>query len=98
MPLEVKQEGREPARKLIRRFSQRMRRSGILRRAREIKFFKRPLSKSQKKVAALRRIRIRENSAKRPNLTDQKPINRSFIVLSGLEEKIKDDLKSALKK
>lgn len=64
MPLEVQAEEREPSRKLIRRFSQRVRRSGILRRAKEIRFHKRPLSESKKKAAALRRLAMKKKFEK----------------------------------
>jgi len=60
MPLEIKKEEKETSRKLIRRFSQRMRRSGILKKARASQFRERPLSKTKKKRQALRRIKMKE--------------------------------------
>jgi len=63
MTLEVKAEPGESPRSLVRRFSRRVRRSGILRRAREIRFRQRPKSKRAKKEAALRRERIKREKA-----------------------------------
>jgi len=55
MPLKISRKEKESSRKLIRRFSLIIRRTGILRRARNIRFYQKPLSKSKKKRAALRR-------------------------------------------
>jgi len=60
MSLEVKREPKENSRRLVRRFSQRMRRSGILRKARASRFYQRPLSKTKKKLKALRRIEMKK--------------------------------------
>jgi ribosomal protein S21 len=59
MPLEVKRKERESAQSLIRRFSKRLKKSGILIRARKKKFFERKKSKQMKKRAALRREEIK---------------------------------------
>jgi len=60
MSLEVLREPRENSRRLVRRFSQRMRKSGILRKARASRFYQRPLSKTKKKAKALRRIAMKK--------------------------------------
>ena len=60
MSLEVKREPKENSRRLVRRFSQRMRRSGILRKARASRFYQRPLSKTKKKLKALRRVEMKK--------------------------------------
>jgi len=59
MSLEVKKQERETSQSLIRRFSQRVRKSGILRRARSIRFHKRSKSRQMKKRSALRRGKLR---------------------------------------
>lgn len=60
MVLEVHKQERENARRLIRRFSRIIRQTGILTKARKAQFFERPLSKTKKKLAALRRERIKQ--------------------------------------
>jgi len=64
MPLEVKREERESSRKLVRRFSQRMRRSGILKKARASRFWQRPLSKTKKRLQAIRKQEMKEKYEK----------------------------------
>lgn len=64
MALEVKRKERESSRSLVRRFSKRVRQSGILRRAREIRFKTRPKSKRAKKESALRKERMRKEYEK----------------------------------
>jgi len=64
MALEIKRKERENSQSLIRRFSKRLKRSGILIRARRIRFFERKKSKQGKKRAALRRIEKREEYEK----------------------------------
>lgn len=54
-PLEIKKEGRESSQNLVRRFSKRVKLSGILLRARKIRFQERTKSKNMKKRSALRR-------------------------------------------
>lgn len=56
MPLQVQKQGRESSQNLIRRFSRKIRRSGILREARKNRFQQRPQSKQLKKRSALRRV------------------------------------------
>ncbi len=57
MPLTVKKQGRETSQNLARRFSQKLRKSGILFEARRRRFRQRPLSKTAIKKSALRRIK-----------------------------------------
>ena len=55
MALEIKKQERETSQSLIRRFTKGVQRSGILRRARDLQFYKRKKSHKMKKEAALRR-------------------------------------------
>ena len=64
MPLKVEKQGRESAQNITRRFTQKMRRSGILLEARKNRFFDRPKSKPLKKRSALRRATKRAEFAK----------------------------------
>jgi len=64
MTLEVKKQERETTQSLVRRFSKRMRQSGILLRARKIRFKNRPKSSQSKKRAALRKEKLRKEYAK----------------------------------
>lgn len=57
MPLTVKKQGRETSQNLARRFSQKLRKSGILFEARRRRFLVRPKSKNAIKKSALRRIK-----------------------------------------
>ncbi len=60
MPLELTRKGKESSRKLIRRFSRTIRQTGILRRAKAIRFWQRPLSQTKKKAAALRKLEMKK--------------------------------------
>jgi len=60
MALEIKKRERETAQSLIRRFSRRVRESGLLIRARKIRFRGKEKSKQMKKRAALRREEIKK--------------------------------------
>jgi len=64
MALEVRRQQRESSQGLIRRFSKRVRRSGILFRARKIRFRQKRKSRQAKKVSALRRKELREEYEK----------------------------------
>jgi len=55
MPLKVQKQGRESSQNVIRRFVQKMRKSGILVEARSRQFKKRPKSRPLMKDSALRR-------------------------------------------
>jgi len=57
--IQVKRKEKETTGSLLRRFSQRIQQSGILLRAREIRFYKNLKSKRQKRVDALRRERVK---------------------------------------
>jgi len=75
MPLEVKRKQRESTQGLIRRFSQRVRRSGILRQARKIRFQKKAKSDEAKKKAALRKEQLKreyQRSEKMGELKERK--------------------------
>lgn len=64
MPLEVKRQERETSQNLARRFSRRMKQSGLLRRARKNRFKSRPKSQQMKKRSALRREELRKEYEK----------------------------------
>ena len=55
MPLKVQKQGKESSQSVIRRFTQKIRKSGILLQARKKQFKKRPKSKPLLKASALRR-------------------------------------------
>ena len=63
-PLKVEKQGRESSQSLIRRFSQKLRRSGLLLEARKNRFRQRPKSKQLKKRSALRRIKKKQEYAR----------------------------------
>ena len=60
MPLEIEKKEKESSRKLIRRFARVIRQTGILRRAKKSRYYQRPLSKTKKKEAALRRQEMKQ--------------------------------------
>jgi len=64
MALEIKKEGRETSQNLVRRFSRRMKQSGILLRARKSRFRERPKSNQMKKKSALRREELKKEYEK----------------------------------
>jgi len=64
MPLKVKKQNRESTQSLVRRFSQKMRKSGILLEARKKQFKRRKKSSQLKKRTALRREKLREKYEK----------------------------------
>lgn len=64
MPLKVQKQDRESTQGLIRRFSQKMRKSGILLEARKKQFKRRGKSSQLKKRAALRREELRKRYEK----------------------------------
>ncbi|MBU0476918.1 30S ribosomal protein S21 [Patescibacteria group bacterium] len=59
MAIEIRRKEKENSQSLIRRFSRRIQRSGILRRVRKKQFKARPKSRQMKKKAALRREELR---------------------------------------
>ncbi len=68
MPLEVKKQGRENTQSLLRRFSKAIKRSGILKEARKIRYKQRPLSRKKKKELALRRERMKKEYERKDKL------------------------------
>ncbi len=64
MPLKVQKQNRESTQSLIRRFSQKMRKSGILLEARKKQFKRRGKSSQLKKRTALRREELRKRYEK----------------------------------
>lgn len=60
MSIEIKKRERETSQGLVRRFSKRIKQSGILLRARQIRFRERPKSRQMKKKSALRREEMRK--------------------------------------
>ncbi len=60
MALEVKRREKENNNSIVHRFTRAVIQSGIIREARSRRFRERPLSKTAKKKAALRKIRARE--------------------------------------
>lgn len=68
MALEVKRKPRESVQNLIKRFTQRVRQSGVLIQARKIRFREQPKSRSAKKRAALRREQLKKEYEKMKKL------------------------------
>ena len=60
MSLQVQKQGRESSQSLIRRFSQRIRQSGILLEVRKKQYKVRKKSRKLKKRAALRRLELKK--------------------------------------
>ena len=63
MPLEVKKQGKELSQSLVRRFSRRMKQSGILLGARQAQFKQKPKSQQMKRRSALKREELRKEYA-----------------------------------
>jgi len=76
MALEIKKEGRETSQNLVRRFSRRMKQSGILIRARKSRFFEKDKSPQMKKRSALRREQLKKEYEKLEKLGKVKPNGR----------------------
>ncbi|KKQ68799.1 MAG: hypothetical protein A2W71_01405 [Candidatus Nealsonbacteria bacterium RIFCSPLOWO2_02_39_8] len=60
MPLEIKKDNRETSQSLVRRFSKRVKQSGILMRARKNRFMVRNKSEQTQKKSALRKEQLRK--------------------------------------
>lgn len=73
MSLEIKKEGRETSQSLVRRFSRRMKQSGILLRARRSRFWEKSKSPQMKKRSALRREQLKKEYEKLEKLGKIKP-------------------------
>ena len=70
--LKVTKKEREASQSLVRRFTQRVQKSGILRWARKRRFFIRPKSQQIKKRAALRKEEIKKEYEKKRKLGEVK--------------------------
>ena len=64
MAIEVKKRDKESVQSLLRRFSRRVQQSGILIRTRRSRFYIPPLTKRQKKIGALRRLKNQKEREK----------------------------------
>lgn len=71
--LEIKKQDRETSQSLVRRFSKRVKKSGILVRARSIRFTKRKKSEQMKKRSALRREELRKEYEKAAKMNKAEP-------------------------
>ena len=60
MSIQIKKQSRESSQNLVRRFSRRIQQSGVLRRARNIRFTKRAKSAQLKKRTALRKEELKK--------------------------------------
>lgn len=60
MAFEIKKQERETSQSLVRRFSKRVKNSGVLLRARKARFRQRPQSRQLKKRSALRREELKK--------------------------------------
>lgn len=72
MSLEVQKKEKETTQSLVRRFTQKVQKSGILRRARYIRFRQRPKSHQMKKRAALRREELRKEYERKKKMGEIK--------------------------
>jgi ribosomal protein S21 len=64
MALEARKQDKENTQSLIRRFTKRVQKSGILLQARQSRFHRRPKSRQMKKRAALRREKLKKEYEK----------------------------------
>jgi len=64
MGLEVRKQERETSQNLLRRFTRKVQQSGVLLRARNIRFFKRIKSHDMRQKAALRRETLKKQYEK----------------------------------
>jgi ribosomal protein S21 len=78
MPLEIKKQDRESSQSLVRRFSRRMKQSGILLEARKSKFFEGKKSKQMKKRSALRREQLKKEYEVAEKMNKPTPKNFKF--------------------
>jgi len=68
MVIEIQKKEKETSQSLVRRFSRRLRRSGILLRMRRSQFYKRSKSNQLKKRAALRKEELKKDYEKKKKL------------------------------
>lgn len=66
--VEVKRKDNESFESLLRRFNRKIQQSGVLIRARKIRFFESPKSRNLQKVAARRRSQIRSEKEEQKKL------------------------------
>jgi hypothetical protein len=78
MVLEIKKQEKESSQNLVRRFSKRMKLSGILLRARKKRFHEREKSHQMKKKSALRREELRKEYEKLQKLGKIEETRRSY--------------------
>lgn len=78
MPLKIKKEERENSQSLVRRFSRRMKKSGILISARKQRFFEKEKSKQMKKRSALKKDQLRKEYEKLEKLGKPTNAKRKF--------------------
>lgn len=76
MPLEIKKQDRESSQSLVRRFSRRMKQSGILLEARKSKFIGEKKSKQMRKRSALRREQLKKEYEMAEKMN--KPVVKKF--------------------
>jgi len=76
MALEIKKQGRESIQSLIYRFNKSIQQSGILMRARKIRFWQREKSRDMRKRAALRREELKKEYEKIQKLGETKKNER----------------------
>ena len=77
--MEIKKEERETAQSLVRRFSKRVKQSGILLRARKNRFRKREKSENMQKKSALRREEKKKEYDEKMKMNKaEEPRYRSF--------------------
>jgi small subunit ribosomal protein S21 len=72
--VEVKKKDNESFDSLLRRFNRKIQQSGVLIRARRIRFFEPPKSRNLQKVAARRRAQIRQQKEELKKLA--KPVKK----------------------
>jgi hypothetical protein len=71
MSLEVNRKEKETSQSLVRRFTQRIRKSGILSGARKARYKKRAKSQEMKKRAALRREELKKEYEKKKKMGEK---------------------------
>ena len=74
--VEVKRKDNESFESLLRRFNRKIQQSGVLIRARRIRFFEQPKSRNLQKEAARRRAQIRQQKEEQKRLG--KPVVKKF--------------------
>ena len=74
--VEVKKKDSESFESLLRRFNRKIQQSGVLIRARKIRFFEPPKSRNLQKIAARRRVQIRAQKEELKKLGKPVPVRR----------------------